>query len=228
MNILISFPSALEQKIVYYLWANGNFSANPDGTYTYKTLRLYPVITGVGMMRTSYKLKQALDQHSPIDIALQVGVAGATKSMTIGTAMTIEQEEMIDGIWEEGMLKTDFDLGLESPDSPPFVSGKLLSELPSIYWKDMPRASSISTSTLTDDSQWCEARLEMAEAQLENMEGAAFYYVTNSECVPSIQIRGISNHVGIRDKSTWKIDEALSNANQLLIQLLDNIQNHAS
>jgi futalosine hydrolase len=41
------------------------------------------------------------------------------------------------------------------------------------------------------------------------MEGAAFHYIGIMKSIPFIQIRGISNFVGERNKKNWKIDEAI-------------------
>ncbi len=225
MKILLSIPSQAEWNLLLPLWQESEMEAQEDGTLIYKNQILKPVLTGVGMLRTSYQLTQALHTTSS-DIALQIGVAGASKTVPLGTAYAISSEELIDGVWEEGMLKTDFDLGLADPEEHPFRAGKLYPELPSNLWNSLPQATSITTTTLTDDPEWCEQRLQMAEASLENMEGAAFYYVNNRECIPSLQIRGVSNHVGIRDKSQWKIKEALEEAHKLLVEVLQNIINH--
>ncbi len=225
MNILLSIPSQAEWNLLLPLWQESGWEAQEDGTILYQNQILKPVLTGVGMLRTSYQLLQAL-QASTTDIALQIGVAGASKTVPLGKAYAISSEELIDGVWEEGNLKTDFDLGLADPDEHPYRAGKLYPELPSNLWAPLPQEASITTGTLTDDPEWCEQRLQMAEASLENMEGAAFYYVTNRECIPSLQIRGASNHVGIRDKSQWKIKEALSEAHKLLLEVLQNINNH--
>jgi futalosine hydrolase len=40
------------------------------------------------------------------------------------------------------------------------------------------------------------------------MEGAALHLVCLENKIPFLQIRGISNWVGERDKSQWKIPEA--------------------
>ncbi len=48
-------------------------------------------------------------------------------------------------------------------------------------------------------------------AHLETMEGAAFHYVCLQKEIPFLQIRGISNYVGERDKSKWKMEEAIDN-----------------
>jgi futalosine hydrolase len=44
------------------------------------------------------------------------------------------------------------------------------------------------------------------------MEGAALHYIGLSARIPFIQIRGISNLVGERNKKHWRIAEAMDSA----------------
>ena len=53
------------------------------------------------------------------------------------------------------------------------------------------------------------------------MEGAALHYVCLQEKVPFIQLRAISNYVGERDKSKWKMQEAITNLHNELLKLLN-------
>jgi futalosine hydrolase len=55
----------------------------------------------------------------------------------------------------------------------------------------------------------------------ESMEGAALHYVCLMENIPFLQIRGISNYIGERDKKKWKMDMAITNLNRELIRLLE-------
>ncbi len=45
------------------------------------------------------------------------------------------------------------------------------------------------------------------------MEGAALHYVCLQEQIPFVQIRSVSNYVGERDKTKWKMKEAIENLN---------------
>ena len=54
------------------------------------------------------------------------------------------------------------------------------------------------------------------------MECAALHYVCLQQNVPFLQIRSVSNEVGERDKSKWKIKEAVENLNNELIKILNN------
>ena len=60
-------------------------------------------------------------------------------------------------------------------------------------------------------------------AVCENMEGAAAAQVAVIYRVPFAELRGISNVVGPRERSSWKIDEAADNAGDAAAFFLDSL-----
>ncbi|HMR84510.1 MAG TPA: futalosine hydrolase, partial [Niabella sp.] len=58
------------------------------------------------------------------------------------------------------------------------------------------------------------------QLMIESMEGAALHYVALMEKVPFLQIRGLSNYVGERDKSRWQMSEAITNLNGELLRIV--------
>lgn len=54
----------------------------------------------------------------------------------------------------------------------------------------------------------------------ENMEGAALARVCSVYSIPFVELRCISNIVEDRDKSKWKVGEAISKGNEVLTKLL--------
>ncbi len=225
MNILLCFPSLKEQQLF------GDFSLKNSKFYwegdklNHPDFTIDTLLSGIGKTETTYKIQDYLSKN-PIDLVFLVGVAGGSSELNLGDAFVVPlEEEMDQGVWVDGMFQTVFDLGLASADSFPYADGKLATEMPEVYWKKLPQQNGITVSGLLDDPEWSEARMDLATAKIESMEGSAFYYATKMLCVPSLEIRGISNHVGIRDKSLWKIEDAMNTASKLLYELLDKI-NH--
>ena len=60
--------------------------------------------------------------------------------------------------------------------------------------------------------------MEANGAEIENMEGAALFAMTQAEGVPCGEIRAISNYVG-EDRSEWDIDLALENLTYTILKL---------
>ena len=65
---------------------------------------------------------------------------------------------------------------------------------------------------------------EMTVPVVESMEGAALHYVCLMEKIPFLQIRSVSNVLGDRDKSRWKIKEAGQNLHQTLVTLIQKLE----
>jgi len=57
----------------------------------------------------------------------------------------------------------------------------------------------------------------------ENMEGAAIAHVCAIYKTPMLEIRGISNMAGIRDKKRWDIKEASKNCQRVILELLKGL-----
>ncbi len=59
---------------------------------------------------------------------------------------------------------------------------------------------------------------------VESMEGAALHYVCLMENIPFLQIRTVSNLMGERDKTRWKIKEAIKSLNESLVYLIQKLE----
>ena len=60
------------------------------------------------------------------------------------------------------------------------------------------------------------------EPVTESMEGAALHYVCLMEKVPFVQIRGISNYIGERNKQKWEMMDSIINLNDTLIKTIND------
>ncbi|HMQ88955.1 MAG TPA: hypothetical protein PKB07_15270, partial [Flavilitoribacter sp.] len=58
-------------------------------------------------------------------------------------------------------------------------------------------------------------------ADIETMEGAAFFYVCLMESVPFLAIRSISNYVEARNREAWDIPGAIRALNDVVKGLLE-------
>jgi futalosine hydrolase len=61
------------------------------------------------------------------------------------------------------------------------------------------------------------------QADIESMEGAALHFVCLQEGIPFLQIRGISNFVGERNKAKWDLKSAIENSNRVALQILKSM-----
>jgi len=182
-------------------------------------------IGGVGMMATTYSLMKAL-RINTCDFALQAGVGGSfDHNIPLGEVLHITGDQYGDlGAQDHYNYLDIYELGLLGKDEMPFKDGKLLSPSSPLHDKiKLPQATALTVNTVSGTDFTVKARRQKFNCQVESMEGAAFHYVCLMEHIPFAQVRAISNYVEPRDKSKWKMKEAVINLNNWLIGFIDSI-----
>jgi futalosine hydrolase len=178
-------------------------------------------ITGVGIMTTTFTVAHALRQHT-YDFALQAGVGGSfDRQINLGDVVLVQSEQQGDlGAEDHEQFLDIYDLLLAEKDIFPFTAGKLDNPLSNIPFPfRLLTVSGLTVNTVSGCETTIARRAEKFGCQLESMEGAPFHYVCLQEHLPFAQVRSISNYVTPRDKSQWKMKDAIINLNQWLIQL---------
>jgi futalosine hydrolase len=181
-------------------------------------------ITGVGMLATAYALTKAL-AGKKYDLALQVGICGAfDMQLKLEELVYISGEQLGDMGAEDHENYIDiFEMGLVEKYVFPFINTELIAPKLSIPLIDkLTAVSSLSVNTVSGNERTIKKRIEKFDCQVESMEGAAFHYVCLNENVSFAQVRSISNYVAPRDKSKWKIKEAITALNQWLLAFVEN------
>lgn len=222
MNILLIAATRAEiAPLTEYI--AGNWESLEGQRYEKNGYTVEILFAGVGMVATAYALTRALSQ-TRFDLVIQAGIAGTfDRTLPLGSVVFVSSEMFGDLGAEDAYNFIDvFDLGFAEGDKPPFSDKRLLTPVTGITSAiQLPRVSAISVNTVTGSSFTAESRSLRTGCQTENMEGAALHYVCLKEGVPFIQIRAISNYVEARDKSKWKIGEAVANLNDWLKGFID-------
>ncbi len=78
----------------------------------------------------------------------------------------------------------------------------------------------ITASTVTGKDEEAQVLVERWGALAESMEGAAAAHVCALFGVPFLELRGISNLVGDRDRSSWLVDRAAQTAGRAALALV--------
>ncbi len=194
-------------------------------TYRHNDLFIDVLIPGVGMVPTAYFLGRQLAQQK-YDLAINAGIAGTfNKSLPMGTVANVVEDCVPELGAEDGdNFLSVFKLGLADPDTYPYRSGRLINESPgSARWENdaiigkLPRIKAITSNTVRGNSESIARIKRIANADIESMEGAAFFFACFSATTPCLQIRAVSNLVEERDKSHWNLDLALKNLNKVLL-----------
>ena len=197
--------------------------------FQHKKITVDALITGVGVIATAYFLGKQLALKR-YDMVINAGIAGTfSRSIALGTVVNVTEDCMPEFGAEDGpKFISIFDLGLSDPDALPYTHGKLIVpeltdqnpvNLPAI--DKLPRVRGITSSVIRGSADSILKITQLAPADIETMEGAAFFYVCLSEKVPCLQLRAISNYVEERNKANWDLNLALKNLNKVLYHIID-------
>ena len=215
MDLLLISATAPE-TVITSNWLNTHTSGS--NSLTAKLL-----ITGIGQLQTTYALLEKIETERP-GLVIQAGIGGSSYGEDIGKTFVVDSEELADlGLLEKAGFRTIYEMGLDQPDRFPFVHGKLPNPYQQLMqWMDLPTAAGITVNEIKSEDlkilQRNQGRI------VESMEGAALHYVCLMKKIPFIQIRSISNVLGDRDKSRWKIKEALDHLNATLISRIQKLE----
>jgi futalosine hydrolase len=181
------------------------------------------LVGGVGIPSTIYKLTQQLNK-TQYDVVVQAGIAGAfTDIYALGEAVLVKQDTFGDlGVEEKGELSTTFDMGLADKDEAPFRNGWLINDNGILETSHLKTVSAVTVNKITESAAQNELLYKKYNAAIESMEGAALHYVCLQQQVPFIQLRSISNYIGERDKTKWKMKDAIANLNTELGKLINH------
>ncbi len=180
--------------------------------------------TGVGLLNSCFSLSEITSQHH-VDLVIQVGIAGCfDESIPLGNCFVVKDETVADLGVQEEKYKDIFDLGLADENAFPYSSKQLINPHKDLLQQSgLQPASSVSVNNISTGEQ-VNIIKNKYRPLLETMEGAAFHYVCLQRNIPFIQFRAVSNYIGVRDKSQWKIAEAVTNSNNAVIQFLASIK----
>jgi futalosine hydrolase len=209
MKILI--VSATEFEIAPFLKQKGNTDV---------------LITSVGLPLAIYQLHKKITDYS-YDLIIQAGIAGAfTNEFELGETVLVKQDTFGDiGIEENSLFTPIFETELFNKNKIPFEDGWLVNENKMLQQSNLELVKAITVNKVTDNKKTIEQAVTIFNAEIETMEGAALHYVCLQQNIDFIQIRSISNYVGERDKTKWKMDLAIENLNTELIKLINGLTN---
>ena len=180
--------------------------------------------TGVGIAQTALILGQHLARHS-YDLIINIGIAGSLRrEVSIGSVVNIEQESWGDFGAEDadGQLLDIFQLGLANPQAPPYKNGVLLNPHAAMI-STLPLAKGLTVQKVHGSNHSIEALLKRTNADIESMEGAAFFLACLQTKTPFLAIRSISNYVESRNREAWNIPLALKNLHQAIPEVLKDL-----
>jgi futalosine hydrolase len=176
------------------------------------------IVTGVGAVNAAYALTRYLDRNA-VDRIIVCGIGGAYPGSGLDVGAVVCADRECYG-----------DLGADSPDGFldmqalgfPIVAGDvpLYNTLPLQIFPAEWRVPFVTVNMCTGSEVAARTIEARTSGAVESMEGAAIAHVAALAGIPVGELRGISNMVGRRDKSTWRVKEAAVAAQEALIDWL--------
>ena len=192
--------------------------------FTDANARVDVLITGVGVPATIYHLQKRIQQMD-YDLIIQAGIAGCFYSdVVLGNVVLVKQDCFADlGFEEKENYTPVFNTPFSNKNEFPFTDGWLINSNTHFQNTDLSAVKAITVNKISDSALQRNQFVNNFNADIETMEGAALHYVCLQEKIPFLQIRSISNYVGERDKTKWKMKEAIENLNSELQILINGL-----
>ena len=221
-KILIVAATEFEiAPLIFHL--NENWTFKKERTFTNLNFEIQVLITGVGIMATTFHLTQELAK-TQYDYALQAGIGGVypCDEVNLGEVVRISEDRLADfGVRAaDNSFQTLAEIGIEEKSSNVIIAP----QLPDIFAKfaNLSLAKGLTVQCPLGDSNWRNNfDFDNNTIVVESMEGSAFHYVCSAYQLTFVQLRSLSNWIEPRDKSKWKLNESIRNLNKVLIDLTD-------
>jgi futalosine hydrolase len=183
------------------------------------------LITGVGSQSCIYHLLKQIKQNK-YDLIIQVGIAGSfTKTFSLGSVLLVQQDCFADlGFEEKEIFTPVFNTTFANKNEWPFTNGWLINHMTGDFIKDLQKVNAVTVNKVSDSALQKAQLIDNYQPDIESMEGAALHFVCLQENIPFLQVRALSNYVGDRDKKNWKINEAITNLNIKLMDIINQLK----
>ncbi|CAM4320804.1 futalosine hydrolase [Deinococcus marmoris] len=173
------------------------------------------IVSGVGVVAAAMATARALqEQNAGLVISAGIGGAYPSSGLLPGDLALSSQIVQADlGAWD-GERFLDFDgLGLSIlPDAPHAGRFSTWAAAPEVARRTGARLGPLLTLSSVTGSLETAASLQerFSGALTEGMEGAGIAHAALLAGVPVLEVRGVSNAVGPRDRASWRIPQALA------------------
>ena len=190
--------------------------------------RGFAVVLGVGLLEFATNLSVLLSRFAaegPFTHVVLVGICGAYpgRGLDVGDVVRVDSEVVGDlGVVESDGSFTPWHkvCATSANGSVPQTSAQVyesssLRGVPA-WLSNLKPVAGLSVNCCTGTASMAKERVENFNVDVESMEGAACFSICHAFGVPCYEIRAVSNFATTRDKSTWRIKEALASLRTVL------------
>lgn len=221
MNILLLSATLFEIEPTVN-WLRARAEEEEGNILHFGTVSIEVLFTGVGLTATAFALGHRFGSGALPQLAIQAGVGGAIgPELALGQVIRITSERFGDTGAEapDGTHLSLGEIGLHP--GRPFNQREVLEIPAGLASLPFPEVAGISVNRVSGSAEGiARLRARFPEAQVESMEGAAFFFACLQAGVEPLQLRAISNYVEVRNREAWKMKEAIVALNEGLQQLL--------
>jgi len=182
------------------------------------------LVTGVGMVPAASWCARTLGV-AQYTRAFNFGVCGSfDPSLEPGSVVHVATDRFSEVGAEDGdAILTLRQMGLSDDDEFPFRDGWLTCETPPPGGRlaALPRVRGVTVNTVHGNPVSISAVVDRFDPQVESMEGAAFMYACLTQGIPCAQVRAVSNRVERRNRSAWRLDDAVRNLGDVARDILE-------
>lgn len=223
MKILIVAATWMEVKLIADEFKFKEKIDDKTCKYQYSGNDIDILIPGIGITATTFHLTSLLHKNV-YDLVLNSGIAGSlNKDLKIGEVVNVVSEAFADlGIENENGFSTLFESGFIHPNDFPFKEGVLKSSFTN-GWIELKKVDGITANKTHTHLKNNLNFQQKFSADIENMEGAAVFFVCHNLNIPCLQIRAISNYITREGPSEWDIPLALINLKSSILNQLQNL-----
>ena len=221
MKIIIAVATYKEVEPFLLIHIPAHNSNKKCFEFVYKNASINILITGVGMVETSYRLTKFLTSND-FDFCLNIGICGSFNyNLALGSVVNIYQDTLSELGAENGNAFLSLDsINLAGVSSVVNYSESNFDEI-----NILPKVNGITVNTVHGNNSSIEKVITRLNPVTESMEGFSFMYVCNEFKLPYFQIRAVSNYVEARNKDAWDIKLAIKNINDFLIKFIYSVAN---
>ena len=225
MRILV--VAATSTEVVPFL-AGLRFDSDRDSRmtrYTRGAHRVDVLTAGVGMVATAAWCSRVVATED-YDMALNLGVCGSfDRTLVPGSVVHVVSERLSElGAQDDEAFLTIQELKLLGDDEFPFQGGRMMNVAspPNPVLRRLPSVDGITVNTVHGREQSIAEVVQRFGPQVESMEGAAFMYACLIHGLPCAEVRAVSNVVEKRNRSAWKMAEAIRGLSETALGILDH------
>lgn len=202
-------------------WLRGLADDTEANVITVGRVEVEVIFTGVGLTATAFALGHRFGAGNLPQLAVQAGIGGATnRAIALGEVVRITSEVLGDLGAEDadGTFLSLRDIGL--PPGPPFNESGVLEPTVGAHLP-FRSVAGLSVNRVSGRAATVAARAARhPDAEVESMEGAAFFYACMQAGVEPLQLRAISNYVEPRNREAWRMGAAIEGLNAALRRVL--------